>query len=968
MSVPVSGSPLPDRPADSTPPLPLSPVSDPGELPDLVLPVGGALQERRTSQERERQLDLIERIAGLGSWEIDLTTGFIRWSREQCRIHGVDDVSAPGTHDDFRRMVHPDDLRVVDEGMSALLPDEPATAEFRIIRPDGQVRLLQAHAILVQGLDGRYTRVLGTSLDITERRATEDALRASEENYRLMFQYALDAMWVHDIDTGALLDVNEAAVEMFGYSADEQRQMGMAGLTATDLGYTEERAWEYARLAMQGMPQRFEWMGYRKDGTLIWEEMLLRRVTLGGVDRLLASARDITARKASEQAQRRLNEELERRVEERTLALAQEVAERTQAQEALRRQEEHFRRIIENSNDQVFIFDTTGAVTYVSPSVERLLGHTAEEMMGLRPVDIIHPDDVPHVMETVARVAANPGQMIADQYRIRHKDGSWRLFEGLGRTLSPHDASEGLIANARDITERVAVERALRDRDERFRRIIENASDFVMTCDATAALTYVAPSSMRMLGYRPEEILGTRPADLLHPDDVPNTMRDLQWLAEHPGESITTTFRIRHKDGSYRVFENVGRTISTTSMDEGVIAFGRDITDRARADEALAHAKDEAERANRAKSEFLSRMSHELRTPLNSILGFAQLLTRGELAAPQAKGVQHILKAGRHLLHLINEVLEISRIEAGRERFSLEPVALAPVLHETLGLVRPMAQQHHVELREGDWHGDAFVHADRQRLVQVMLNLLSNAIKYNRPGGYVRVSCVGQDEGRWALRVEDNGHGIPADRIDQLFTPFARLGAEQTEVEGTGLGLALSQRLCEAMGGALRLESTSAQGSTFRVELDRAHDPVRGLEDTGTYRAVDPAHGEATLLYIEDNLANLSLVETILLARPGWRTIPALQGQLGVELAREHVPDVILLDLHLPDIPGEEVLRRLRADPRTAAIPVVVVSADATRSSLDRLHAAGADAYLTKPIDVDGFLRVVERHLPGGAR
>jgi CheY-like chemotaxis protein len=246
----------------------------------------------------------------------------------------------------------------------------------------------------------------------------------------------------------------------------------------------------------------------------------------------------------------------------------------------------------------------------------------------------------------------------------------------------------------------------------------------------------------------------------------------------------------------------------------------------------------------------------------------------------------------------------------------------------------------------------------------VLLNLLSNAIKYNHPGGTVRLGVAPAAGDGWTVRVEDTGRGIRADLVDQLFTPFARLGAEQTDVEGTGLGLALSQRLCEAMGGALRLEATSPAGSVFRLELRGAESPVRVLEDARPFTLAEAPHREATLLYVEDNLANLSLVETILLSRPGWRTVPALQGQLGVELAREHLPDLVLLDLHLPDIPGAEVLRRLRADPRTARIPVVVVSADATASSLERLRHAGADAYLTKPLDVDEFLAVVERFLP----
>jgi PAS domain S-box-containing protein len=572
-------------------------------------------------------------------------------------------------------------------------------------------------------------------------------------------------------------------------------------------------------------------------------------------------------------------------------------------------------------------------------------------------------------MDTVARVAMHPGETFTIQYRVRHRNGDWRVFENVARTLAPDSPDAGLVANCRDITERVDAERTLRERDEHYRRIIENTSDFVMIVDDTAAITYVGPSATRMLGYAPEEMMGTRPVDLVHPDDLSQVMQDFEWIATHPGEPYNSTFRIRHRDGSWRVFENIGRTLSPYSIAEGVVAFGRDITERKQAETALGRAKEEAERANRAKSEFLSRMSHELRTPMNSILGFAQLLARGELGAPQAKSVQHILKAGRHLLHLINEVLEISRIEAGRENFSLEPVALAPVLQEALGLVRPVAQQYGVALREGDAHGERWpesvhVRADRQRLVQVLLNLLSNAIKYNRPGGYVRLSCARAAAGCWALRVEDSGRGIPADRVDQLFTPFARLGAELTEVEGTGLGLALSQRLCEAMGGALRLESTSPAGSVFRVELGGAESPLRAIEDTNTLALAKAPHREATLLYVEDNLANLTLVETILLSRPGWRTVPALQGQLGVELAREHLPDLVLLDLHLPDIPGEEVLRRLRADARTAAIPVIVVSADATAGSLERLRQAGADAYLTKPLDVDEFLAVVERFLP----
>jgi PAS domain S-box-containing protein len=654
-----------------------------------------------------------------------------------------------------------------------------------------------------------------------------------------------------------------------------------------------------------------------------------------------------------------------------------------EAERALRERDMHFRRMVEHASDHVMIVDATAAITYVAPSVERMLGWAPAEIMGRRPTDLVHPDDVPQVMRDFARIVEHPGEPYKSTFRIRHKDGSYRVLENLGRTMSPYGIEEGVLAFGRDITERRAAEEALQRSEEHFRALIENGNDLLLVCDTDGRLTYVSPSMRRIMGYDPEALLGVRPSDIMHPDDAPEAMASVVRLCATPGAVEVVTYRARHADGSWRLIESVNRTLLLDSADAGIVCNSRDITQQRAAESALRRAtaeaeqaraeaerqRSEAERANRAKSEFLSRMSHELRTPMNSILGFAQLLARADLQPPHVKGVQHILKAGRHLLHLINEVLEIARIEAGRENFSLEPVALAPVLQEALGLVRPVAQQHGVALREGDargepWPEHAYVRADRQRLVQVLLNLLSNAIKYNRPGGTVHLGVASGAGGGWAVRVADSGRGIPADRLDQLFTPFSRLGAELTDVEGTGLGLALSQRLCEAMGGALGLESTGAAGSVFRVELGGAESPLRALEETGTFAIAEAPHREATLLYVEDNLANLSLVETILLSRPGWRTVPALQGQLGVELAREHVPDLVLLDLHLPDIPGDEVLRRLRADRRTAHIPVVVVSADATAASLERLRQAGADAYLTKPLDVDEFLAVVERFLP----
>lgn len=388
------------------------------------------------------------------------------------------------------------------------------------------------------------------------------------------------------------------------------------------------------------------------------------------------------------------------------------------------------------------------------------------------------------------------------------------------------------------------------------------------------------------------------------------------------------------------------------------------IEDRTR---ALRSATELAEKANQSKSEFLSRMSHELRTPLNAVLGFAQLLELDDLEPSHRESVAQIVKGGRHLLNLINEVLDISRIDTGTLALSVEPVLACELIEETLDLVRPLAEAGHVEVTLSDPSTcGAYVLADRQRLKQILLNLLSNAIKYNREGGSVVVSGrTAAEVGRFRITVSDTGRGIRAEDMDRLFVPFDRLGAERSEIEGTGVGLALSRRLAEAMGGTVDAQSTYGEGSRFSVQLptadesrlaagDRTTDPDDAPTSPG---GVLPRH---TVLYIEDNPSNVRLVERLLARRGDVEVVAAAQGRLGLELARQHRPEVILLDLHLPDIGGHEVLRQLRADPRTEATPVVVVSADATKGQIDRLMAAGAHGYLTKPLDLRQLVDTLE--------
>jgi len=381
------------------------------------------------------------------------------------------------------------------------------------------------------------------------------------------------------------------------------------------------------------------------------------------------------------------------------------------------------------------------------------------------------------------------------------------------------------------------------------------------------------------------------------------------------------------------------------------------------ANEELAVARNAADEANRAKREFLSRMSHELRTPLNSVIGFGQLLQMDGLEGEQRECVDHIVRSGGHLLELINEVLDISRIEAGVMSISPEPVRLGPAVEEAVAMMRPAAAEREIGIEiERGAACEGLVRADAQRLRQVLLNVLSNAIKYNRSGGSVSLRCVQGGERSVRLAVTDTGAGLSAEQRARLFEPFDRLGAEHGAVEGTGLGLALSKRLVELMDGSMWAESEPGQGTTFLLELRAADHPAAARPPGDLPRSGAGHEGSRamTVLYIEDNAANFELVEGALARLGPFELLSAMHGGLGIELATQHQPQLILLDLHLPDIPGEQVLARLKADPRTRDIAVLILSADATERQVERMLAAGAAAYLSKPIDLPHFLHTVE--------
>ena len=663
--------------------------------------------------------------------------------------------------------------------------------------------------------------------------------------------------------------------------------------------------------------------------------------------------------------------------------------------------------IFNSANFSSIATDEKGIIQIFNVGAERMLGYRAAEV-----VNKITPADISDSQEVIARARALSAELkteiapgfealvfkasrgIEDIYELTYirKDGS--RFPAVVSVTALRDGHGGIIGYlliGTDNTARKLAEEALLKAGALQNAIFKSANFSCIATDAKGVIQLFNVGAERMLGYTAAEVLNKiTPADLHDPLEmivraealsqelgtrIAPGFEALAFKASRGIEDVYELTKIR-KDGS-----RIPAVVSVTALrdaQDGIIGYlliGTDNTARQLVEEErkrfalalqetnvkLESAKSVAEKANLAKSEFLSSMSHELRTPLNAILGFAQLMSGSSPppTASQAKRIDQILQAGWYLLKLINEILDLAVIESGKLSLSKESVSLSEVMNECQAMMEPQAQQRGIVMSFPRFDAPVFVSADRTRLKQIVINLVSNAIKYNTERGTIVVACAVSGSERIRLSVKDTGAGLPPEKLAQLFQPFNRLGQEAGGVAGTGIGLVMSKRLADLMGGVLGVESTVGVGSTFWCELNVAEKPQLAIRNGEAEALVLPealaAAARRTLLYIEDNPANMQLVEELIAEGPGMRLVTAVDGTLGIELARTTQPHVILMDINLPGINGFKALKILRADPGTAHIPVIALSANAMPRDIEKGLEAGFFRYLTKPIKINEF-------------
>jgi PAS domain S-box-containing protein len=828
-------------------------------------------------------------------------------------------------------LIHPDDQDLTTTTLQhAFDGDEITGMNFRIRHADGSYVMLEARGRALHNDSRPPNRLVFIARDRTKAVEAAAALSESLETTRAIFDAAVDGIVMINRKF-EIVESNAASKPLFGRSSHQR-----IGESSFDLVHPDDQASlreSAQRLFTSGEIVTARYRVQHEDGH--WVMLESRGRALHNADGPPTLA----------------------------VFIARDISKAVEAEEALAANVATTRAILHAAPDSIIMINHDLIVLDASPATQRIYGLTPSERFGASALNVVHPDDRANVERALRRFFdVDERDLFSIRFRAAHADGHVLFIEARGLLLRDSSgATPRAVIVSRDVTESVIAEAALADSFAKTGAILEAVPESIVTIDGDLRVLDSSPGSERLYGITQEDRRGRAVFDLVHPDDQTEIVAGLRRLFEaDDDEMMTYRFRAVHGDDWIKV-ETRGRLLRRVDgQPPQAVLVSRDITEEFLAQEALKAAKETAEQANLAKSEFMSRMSHELRTPLNSVLGFAQILEMELESEDQLELVSHIYKSGNHLLELINEVLDISRVESGHISVSLEAVSMSDIIAECVRIISPLAADSGVTVIIND-SDDVTVLADAQRLTQVVINLMSNAVKFNRPNGRVTIDRVVLGD-RLRLSVIDTGPGIEPAMQSRLFTAFDRLDADMKGIEGTGLGLALSKSLIEALGGTIGVDSTPGVGSTFWIELPISDEP-RSEPQLIAPRVSRVALPDATVLYIEDNVANVHLVERLLAKRSNVHLVTSLQGGLGIELAQQIRPALILLDVHLPDLHGLDVLKRLRSTLRTADIPVIILSADATEWQNGRFLEAGANDYLTKPFNLHRLIDVLNDYL-----
>ena len=608
--------------------------------------------------------------------------------------------------------------------------------------------------------------------------------------------------------------------------------------------------------------------------------------------------------------------------------------------------EEYYRALNVNAVDMITVLDADGRVRSVSPAVERLFGLRADDWIGRRPSEFVHPDDRARVDAALADALAHDGAGTPTVLRVRHADGSWHIVEATACNLLDNEAVRGIVVNSRDITGRAAIEEALRATDTRYRALVENSSDLICQLDGAGTIRYASPMYTMVLGYDRDTLVGRRMADLVHPDDA--TAYDGVREGCH-------LVRTRDTSGRWHWLESHCRSFTDEGGAPAAVVISRDVTERRAVEEALADAKQAADEANRAKSEFVANMSHEIRTPLNSIIGFTALLLDLVHDAGPRLYLERLQHASESLLHLLNDILDLSKIEARKLTIEAVDCAVEPLVDEVLNTLTVPARDKRLELSRGLAPDvPARIIGDPARLRQVLLNLVANAIKFTPAAGRVAVEVASERSAAGAqlrFTVRDNGIGIPPDKQVFIFEAFEQAdGATARRFGGTGLGLTICAALVRMMGGRIWVESQPGAGSAFHFVVPQRVAPERRAAGSAP---ATPAR-RLRILLVEGNRLDESSV-TALLADEGHAVTAVANGRVAVERVACEPFDVVVMDVQTPEMDGFQAAAAIRRRERSGSghVPIIAVTAAATSGDGERCLAAGMDGYVDTPLRRD---------------